>query len=205
MSTITFQDRESWLTEAANLMLDDIIMPVVDASDYDYERPNFRISVGFPKHTRGGKAIAVCFVREVSTDGVNEIFINPEIDNPVEVMSSMAHELIHAVDDCASGHQNFFAYVARKIGLEGKLTSTHAGESLEAKLVEYSDLLGAFPHSRMSIEKGRKKQTTRQIKVSCQNSDCGFIFRTSQTQIEKLFSNPHATCPACVRGQLEVN
>ncbi len=195
---ILFDDREAWLTEASNLILDDLIMNEVS----EYQRPTFRISVGFPKHSRGGKAIAVCFKREASTDGVNEIFINPEIDDPVTVLESVAHELIHAVDNCASGHRNFFARVARAIGLEGPLTKTFAGSQLRYVLESYSSLLGQFPHSKMTMDQVHKKDTTRQRKVECRNSDCGFLFRASAKQIEKLGNSGDALCPACQRGRL---
>ncbi len=71
-----FPTREAYLTEAANLIPDDLLMGIVEKK-YEYARPNFRVSVGFPKHSRGGKAIASCFSTEASSDGVNEIFINP--------------------------------------------------------------------------------------------------------------------------------
>lgn len=200
---ITFNDREAWLTEAANLMLDDVIMPIVEAKyDDKYKRPVFRISVGFPKHSRGGRAVAVCFPVEASSDGVNEIFINPEIDDPIEVMDKMAHELVHAVDNCESGHQHFFAYVARKIGLVGRLTETVAGDKLRKTLTEYSDLLGAFPHHKMVMDKTHKKDGTRQLKVTCHNRDCGFLFRTSAAQRSKLGLSGESRCPACNRGLL---
>jgi len=190
-----FSDRESWLTEAANLAFDDLLMPIVEASGvHDYERPNFRISVGFPKHTRGGKAVAVCFRRAASSDGVNEIFINPEIDEPIEVLSAMIHEQIHAIDDCHSGHRNFFAYVARKAGLEGHLTATFAGDKLIARLKGYIELLGAFPHNKMNINMVHRKDGTRQLKVSCTN--CDFSFRTSMKQVVRISSD--AACPCCM-------
>ena len=200
-----FKDRESWLTEAGNLILDDLLTPVVAKSEWSsLERPEFRISIGFPKHTRGGKSIAVCFVRAASSDGVNEIFINPEIDNPVEVMESMAHELCHAYDDCESGHRHFFARAARKIGLEGPLTATHAGDKLRATLTEYAELLGVFPHRKMVLDKTHRKDGTRQLKVECENAGCGFLFRTSQKQLAKLFQEGMEApyCPACDEGKL---
>lgn len=201
MSTTTplFKDREAWLTEASNLALDDLLMPISEPS-YEYERPNFRISIGFPKHSRGGKAIAVCFKTEASSDGVNEIFINPEIDSPIEVMEAMIHELIHAIDDGESGHRNFFAHMARKAGLEGPLTATHAGDKLMVTLKEYADLLGAFPHNKMVLDKTHKKDSTRQLKMQCENTRCEFLFRTSAKQMEKLPSAPR--CPACSAGTL---
>lgn len=203
-----FKDREAWLTEAANLMLDDKIMPLVEKywnathTEQQYDRPEFRISIGFPKHSRGGKAIAVCFVKEASSDGVNEIFINPEIDDPIEVMEAMAHELIHAVDNGESGHQHFFALMARKLGLDGKLTSTHAGDALRKTLEEYAQLLGEFPHNKMVMDKAHKKDGTRQLKVQCHRSDCGFLFRTSASQRSKLGLSGESTCPACQSGLL---
>ena len=191
-----FSDRESWLTAAANKILSEIIMPEVGDA---FPRPTFRISVGFPKHTRGAKSIAVCFVRRVSNDGVNEIFINPEIDYPMQVLESVAHELIHATDDCASGHRNYFAKTARAIGLEGKFTATYAGPALVVKLQEYIDALGEFPHVRMVVDSGRKKDGTRQLKVGC--TECDFIFRTSQKHIDNLMIE--APCPCCGEGYLE--
>jgi len=191
--TIQFDTREQYLTEAANLILDDVIMPVVEAKGFDYQRPTFRISVGFPKHSRGGKAIAVCFSRAASSDGVNEIFVNPEIDDPIRVLDCTAHELIHAVDDCQSGHRNFFAKVARGIGLEGKLTATVAGPELRSTLEQFASLLGAFPHHRMHADRTHKKGATRMLKVQC--SECGFHFRTSAAQASMI---PAAhQCPAC--------
>jgi hypothetical protein len=202
MSNIKFDDREAWLTEAANLMLDDILMPAVERKGYTYERPKFRISIVFPKHSRGGKAIAVCFAKAASTDGVNEIFINPEIDEPTRVLDAMAHELIHAVDDCQSGHRNFFAKLAREIGLEGPFTATYAGEDLRGVLESYSVLLGEFPHSRMNTSKVHKKDGTRQRKVTCDHEECGFLFRTSAAQIKKLGHPGNSPCPACNNGYL---
>ena len=200
-----FQDRESWLTEAANLILDDLLMPIVEGK-YEYQRPDFRISIGFPKHSRGGKAIAVCFIKEASSDGVNEIFINPEIDEPVKVMEAMAHELVHAIDNCKSGHRHFFAHVARKAGLEGRLTATHAGDKLMVTMNEYAALLGPFPHSKMVLDQGHKKDSTRQLKVECDDPSCKFLFRTSQRQLSKLFSEhmERPYCPACQEGQLHL-
>ena len=202
-----FKDRESWLTEAANLILDDILTPIIDRkpfSHWSYDRPVFRISIGFPKHSRGGKAIAVCFTRESSSDGVNEIFINPEIDDPVEVMDKMVHELIHAYDDCESGHRNFFAYMARRAGLEGPLTATTAGPSLARKLKEYAEMLGVFPHRKMQLDRTHKKDGTRQLKVECDNRECNFLFRTSERQLAKLFvpGMEAPFCPACDEGHL---
>ena len=203
-----FPTREAYLSEAAGLILDDLIMPFIEseslinpATGACYVRPDYRVSVGFPKHSRGGKAVAVCFSKEASTNGMNEIFINPEIDDPIEVLSAVTHELIHATDDLRSGHRHFFAAVARSVGLEGPLTATFAGDALKATLEEYVAMLGSFPHNRMVMDRAHKKGTTRQLKVECDWLLCGFMFRTSQAQMDKMMSS-HRRCPACTNGKL---
>lgn len=184
-----FDTREAYLTEAAGLILDDLILPVSEGLD----RPPIRISVGWPKGSRGGKVIAQCFKRAASTDGHNEIFVTPELDDPIQVMEALAHELVHAMDDTVSGHKGFFARVARSIGLEGKLTATYAGERLKAELAEYATLLGPYPHHAMDVAKGRKPQGTRLLKLEC--NGCGFVARASAKWINELPAE--ALCPCC--------
>ena len=188
-----FDTRESYLTEAAALILDDQIMPAVERSRFDFPRPTYRVSVGFPKHARSGRVIAQCFSTDASSDGVNEIFVNPEIDEPLRVLDALTHELIHAVDNCESGHRNFFATLARSVGLEGKLTATVAGPALRNALEDYCGLLGGYPHKRMNASTGHKKSSTRMLKLSC--SECGFVCRTSAKWLGLL--DPDARCPVC--------
>lgn len=184
--------REEYLTKAAHKILSDIITKSVRALEYDYPVPTFRVSVGYAPGWRAGarrKTMAVCFKKKVSKGGVNEIFVTPENDDVIRVLADLAHELIHAYDDCESGHQGFFAHVARHIGLEGKLTSTHAGAELTADLRRIADELGPYPHRAMQV-KGIKKDGTRQLKVSC--DDCGMIFRTSRKWMDHVVA-----CPCC--------
>lgn len=185
-----FDTREAWLTEAASILMDGVILP---AAGMDAP-PAFRITTGFPKHTRGRRVIAQCFVREASTDGVNEVFVSPELDNPMDILPTLVHELIHAADNCASGHRGFFARVAQAVGLEGPMTATVAGPALQAQLQALCNALGAYPHSRMDIDKFHVKQTVRQLKVSCNR--CGFLARSSASQLRN-WARADECCPCC--------
>ena len=186
-------DREQWLTEAAHLILEEKLAPVVNDK---HPMPAFRVSVGFTG-ARTSKAIASCFVRAASKDNVNEIFVTPELDDSLEILGAVTHELIHAYDDCASGHRNFFAAIARGVGLEGKLTATVAGPELAEYLQTLIDLLGPIPHAALQLSKAKKKGGTRMIKVEC--SACDWSFRTSQKNIDLMSS---CTCLACGDNQL---
>jgi predicted Zn-ribbon and HTH transcriptional regulator len=198
-----FNTREEYLIAASTHILNDILMPIVEEwNEKDkgaLDDPKFRVSCGWAKHS-SSKAVGSCFVKAVSSDDTSEIFISPEMDEPVLVLATLVHELIHAIDNAESGHKGWFAFAARKVGLEGKLTATVAGDVLAEELRVYSELLGKYPHAAMSPNPNRKKQTTRMLKVEC--SDCGFVFRTSAKWADGI--HDMSPCPVCEEvGTLE--
>lgn len=191
------QTRESWMNAASEWLLDEVIMPVVTG----YDKPNIKCSIGFP--FRSSKAIGQCFTKGSSAGGYNEIFINPKMSglDTIRVLDILAHELIHAIDNCESGHKGFFAKTARAIGLEGKLTATVAGEALKERLNTLLVILGDIPHAGMDTGKSTiKKQGTRMIKIEC--GACGFIARTASKWADQLPELAH--CPVCLEQELNV-
>ena len=191
-------DRESWLTEAAQFILDDIIAPHYPTQ---IDRP-YRISIGFPSG-KPSKVLAQCWKSEASADNTNEIFVSPTVEDSTEILAALTHELIHYTDNNASGHKNHFAKLAREVGLAGKLTATTAGPELSDKLTTIIDLLGNIPHAALDASRsGKKKQGTRMLKIEC--TVCTFAFRATQTQIDKLptsYGETLADCPACGRSE----
>lgn len=149
-----------------------------------------RVSVGFPGGGSARKRIGECWPRARSKDKVNEIFLNPTLSDPLQMLDVLAHEAIHAVDDCVSGHKKAFKSVAVAIGLEGKMTSTHAGEALKAELQAIIDALPPLTHGALDLA-GRKKQPTRLLKLEC--SDCGMIIRTTAKWIDET-GRPSCAC-----------
>jgi uncharacterized paraquat-inducible protein A len=101
--------------------------------------------------------------------------------------------MIHAIDDNKHGHGKEFREMALAIGLTGKMTATVASDELNEKLEAIIKEIGCeFPHDRMVFDDA-KKQTTRNVKVSCDS--CEFSFRTSRKNIELM--NEDAPCPCC--------
>lgn len=168
------KNREQWLTEAVVALAEEVFTPA------GLEVPEVHVSVGWP----GGKGrknsvIGQCWHKDASADGVAQVFISPVLADGVDVLAVLAHEVVHAIDENASGHRGAFAKMARAIGLEGKMTATHAGEALLETLTTMDARLGAYPHAGMSAdESGRKKQTTRMLKVVCPES--GYTLRTTK-------------------------
>ena len=179
-----FTDREAWLTEGADQIVTDLI---------GTEMPAYRVSVGYAPRHRGGKVLGVCINAEASADNTFEIFINPSIDDGFWALELLTHELVHVADKMESGHRGRFARIARRIGLEGKLTETHAGKEMGSKLRDICELLGKYPHASIDID-FTKKQTTRMRKVAC--TSCPLHFRASQKVLDMIDFDT-AQCPSC--------
>lgn len=157
---------------------------------YELPREGFRISVGFPRGSHGGKkAIGQCWPVRASTDQHCEMFISPELRVSKQVLETIMHELIHFLDGCKSGHKGLFRTVALAIGFVAPMTSTPAGEAMKAACEKIIKKLGEYPAGAL-MTGDRKKQGTRLLKCAC---ECGYTVRTTRFWIEK--AGP-PICPA---------
>jgi hypothetical protein len=158
--------RESWLLSA----IDRMAVSLFPA----FKRPRWRVTCGWPKGTRGGKhAVGQCWPPTASKDGTSEMFISPELDDYIEVLHTLAHEMIHAIvgNDC--GHRGEFVKLCKRIGLVKPWTSTTPGPELTSTLAIYAVQLGPYPHARLNDL--HKKQTARMLKAVCPNPACGLL------------------------------
>lgn len=149
--------------------------------DAGYALPaGVQVSCGWP--SAGGLAtrkrvIGQCWDSTTAQDAVPHVFISPVLADPLPVLETLAHELVHATVGCKHGHKGEFKKCMHAIGLEGKPTATHAGESLKQRLNALSAELGTYPHGALSgLE--RKKQSTRLLKIECPG--CGYVARITQ-------------------------
>lgn len=138
--------REGWLVAAMNAL---------DKKFFDgkgYTLPEKRAcSCGFPKGAKG-RAIGQCWGTETSSDGTANMFICPTLDEPIEVLATLLHELIHAWDNCKNGHKGPFKKLMKEFGLVGKATATTCapGSDLHKTLASIATELGEYPHKKMT-------------------------------------------------------
>lgn len=104
------------------------------------------------------KGVACCVPKGQSKDGTTHLFVVPTEDNPWEVLSHLVHEMIHASDDCASGHAGHFKEVMKRLGLDGKPTKCGVakGSIADRECQGILQRLGPYPHQAMAP---RKKPT----------------------------------------------
>ena len=177
--------RQEWLDQA-------IVLLAVEG----LKLPKYRATIGLP--SSGGfshkkRTIGQCFYPECSADKTTEIMISPTRDKPMEILETTAHEMVHGTLGAGFGHGPKFRALATSIGLVGKMTATEPGPVFIARTKMILKTLGDFPHRKINVDVGRKKQSTRMVKVTCM--DCGMVFRTSNKWIEASYDV--MDCPIC--------
>lgn len=177
--------REEYLLAAVALMT-----PLFESAGYKV--PTIRVACGWP--SKGGLAakkrtIGQAWSPKAAEDKVGQIFISPFLSGDAKdsqgVLPTLVHEVAHEVVGVEHGHKKVFGKCARAVGLEGKLTSTIAGENLMAHCRQWAEKLGEYPHGKLDQNKGPvKKQTTRLIKCEC--PECGFTVRTTRKWLDEV-------------------
>jgi len=140
-SPYPFGFREEWLCRAIR----ELGWVFAEAG---YELPPLRASIGWTSRGKG-RWLAECWPRSASSIGINEIFVAPTEDDSVMILDHLTHELVHAVDDCASGHGRTFRRIALDVGLVGPMPRATAGQSLLRRLGGIVECLGPIPHQRL--------------------------------------------------------
>jgi hypothetical protein len=160
-----FSNREAWLLAAVQLL-----KPIFAAKRHIVP-DDCQVSCGFASTGTRSHHIGQCWSRRSSTNERNQIFISPALGDPVQVLDTLVHELVHAVDNCEHKHGKEFKKIALSIGLEGPMRSAGAGKALKEQLVKIADALGPYPHGQLKVHHVRKISAPRP-RARCKS--CGF-------------------------------
>lgn len=200
------ETREQWLNAAVAEFTGYIAESTGNAT------PRVRVGIGFPSSGMRGSTLAECWTPAASADGSHEIIIRidrmPSREQQQDILSTLLHEVCHAVAGIPAGHGPEFKKVAKAVGLVGKMTATMPSEELREALQDWVEFgsLGSYPmaafrapsgfdvHSggRVRSHSGPGTQTTRMIKVSCRGElGCGYAVRVTRKWLEIAIP----TCP----------
>lgn len=157
--------REAWLEAGVELL-----RPTLTFVD------NPHVSVGFPSKfalSRKKRRVGECWDPECSHDKRTQIFISPVIEEGVEALAILLHELIHHKIGVKVKHGAKFRAQMKIVGLEGKATATVPSAQCAAVLHKLVGDLGPYPHSGLSpLVPDKKPQGTRMLKAKCPACDC---------------------------------
>jgi hypothetical protein len=174
-------NREEWLTECIRRLRSDF-------EGLGYPLPEkIRASCSWPSKSglaNKKRRIGEAWSAKNSGDNSFEVFISPVLKAPLEVAATLVHELAHCAVGIEEGHKGRFSKLAKAIGLEGKMTATHAGEALTVRLREATDAIGPYPHAELKHSNAPPKQSTRMLKVFCQ--ECGCVARMTRKWLDEV-------------------
>lgn len=130
--------REEWLKRAVRTL-----RPLLRKAGIKM-RSRWQVSMSL---TGKKSAIGLCCYEVHSQSGQTvNIMICPSLGNPVDVLDTLVHEMIHASLPFGAHHGPKFKRACDCIGLIGKPTSAHAGPVLRSELERVAKYLGPFPH-----------------------------------------------------------
>ena len=179
--------REAWLELAVKALT-----PLF--AQKGYQLPLCRVSCGFASTGSRNGHIGQCWSGKASEDGLNQIFISPALSEGLEVIDTLVHELVHAIDDCQHKHGKEFKKIALDIGLVGPMRSAGAGPKLKPVLAEIATSLGNYPHARLKIAKQSLSKRPRP-RATC--SKCDFT-------VPMLKKYLHYGPPLCPQHKIEM-
>lgn len=144
--TTQFETREQYLRRAATIINQKILKPKAEV-----ELPEtWFVSVMEP----AGKVIGRAWP---ASHDAHHMFVSATMEDPVQVLGTLAHEMIHLAVGVQEKHNKVFGAAARAIGLEGKLTATHPGEELAVELKKIDELLAGYPHKPLNVKLKEKQ------------------------------------------------
>lgn len=167
--------REAWLRVATAIMAKEIeqVSGIV--------LPAVRVSVGFGGRRYERGVAGVCWARKQDAEGLNQIFISPEIGNMIRdakgvlrpakgdevglipatviVLLSLRHELIHAALDNHGGHESKdggrFPEIATRLGFDAPFAFLSPSPGLIDEMTLLALELGDFPHAQLTVKAER--------------------------------------------------
>ncbi len=181
--TQKFNTREEWLVFVANEL-----RPYYKAKGAEIPK-SVRFAIGFTSTGYRSNRIGECWASKASGDRAIEILIKPTEHSPVRVAGILAHELIHAADDCKNGHKAPFKRMALALGFEGKMTQALPGAAMNKDVIApILQRAGKLPHAALSAFKVAKKAGTRLLKAECET--CSYVVRVTAKWLDEAGA-PH--------------
>lgn len=161
-TTPKFDTREAYLVAAT-----DKLRPWF--AQRDLEIQPVQVSCGFPAKSPM-KTLGECWHGDATDDGTRQIFISPLIRKVVDVIGTLAHELLHASLPDDAKHGPKFKEGMKKLGLEGNARSAGPGPELQLFIESFIEELGEYPNTTLKPKERKmseKAASKKSFKLFC--------------------------------------
>ncbi len=145
-----YEFADQWLHEASKILGKKF-------EDMGHEVPKLRVLYGFSTigfSTENKKMYrGECLSRAWSANDENIIFITPNTTDEVDVLTTLAHEIAHAIDDCKSLHGKNFKNLMTKYGYLYDDGFEFPSLKLMFEFQAISQELGKFPSIKLAVNR----------------------------------------------------
>jgi hypothetical protein len=175
-TTNTHIDRDAWLRAATNEL-----RPYFAKLGYTLPE-KIRFAIAFPSTGKRGRMPGECWHADASDEQHYNIIIRADNADPVTILSTLVHELVHTLLPISVKHGKEFRTIAHRIGLEGPMRHTVPAPLLLERLQIIAASIGALPHGKLNFSnnvEAPKKQRTRHLKAECGATGCGYLIQLS--------------------------
>jgi len=129
----------------------------------------------------GNHAIGICYPKSWSEGQARVIEVDRTLKDTLRVLDVVAHEVCHAVLPETTGHYGKFVTLTKKVfKLGGIPTATLPTPAFLMLIKGWLENNGTYPH--VAYNDHSQKQTTRMIKLACNNSFCAGSTDASKKQ-----------------------
>jgi len=140
---IKHQFAEAWLAEASQLIQENY-------ASKGFIVPKVRVLYGFTTNGYDSRKktkhyLGECLSRAWTSDATNIIVITPLSKRAIDVLSTLGHELIHAIDDCQHQHGSNFVKIAKSIGFGCLGEEIYLKDDLHDEFTLIEEKVGRFP------------------------------------------------------------
>jgi hypothetical protein len=138
---------EAWLDEACQLISEGF-------KQRGYEVPKVRVLFGFTTSGHDnrksiGNHLGECLSKKWTEDETIVITVTPLAERTIDALSVLAHELVHAIDNCQNDHGGDFLNLAKALGFDviefNKKKEIVLSKLLHEEFSAYEQILGRFP------------------------------------------------------------
>lgn len=136
--------REEWLKRAVRTL-----RPLLRKAGIEM-RSRWQVSMSL---TGKRNAIGLCCYEAMSGSGKTvNIMVCPTLSDPIDVLDTLVHEMIHASLPLGTHHGSKFVKACKCVGwTTGKPTSAGASAEMREVLRRVADFLGPFPHDALKM------------------------------------------------------
>ena len=176
------QTRDLWLRHAT-----DALRPLFETHGLPLPA-EIRFAIAFTSSGRKGKRVGETWHDGATADRAFEIFLRADLAAPIDVLTVLVRQLVHAALPASDSHGKLYKSAANKIGLSGKMREAVPNPYLLERLERLVTELPPLPHAALNLDwkamDKPRKQGTRMLKAECakmadQSQPCGYTVRLS--------------------------